>query len=321
MNITNITPNEQVAAAVVTSMTGEQVLSASRMTTGDQNFVYAVKTEDSEYVIRMTDVSRKDKFLAAIYWQHKFIPLGIPLAEFIKSDLDAKYSPYPSLLMMRLQGDDLINIHPNLTDVDKKNLATEMVEIQAKAIILPEGPALGITDSYEHVPEDKSWYDFLINRLQLFLTHITEARIFDPTQVKQAISLAKNMKENFRLIRPTPFLWDASERNVIVYDGKITGIVDVDDVCFGDPLLVVGLTSTCIELEGFDTHYTDYWAEALNLDQQAQHRLDFYRLFYTVAFMRKHSTQSNNSKMIMFDTEKLNYMFQQALERMIQSRC
>lgn len=68
-------------------------------------------------------------------------------------------------------------------------------------------------------------------------------------------------------------------------------------------------------LDGFDTLYTDYWAEALHLDQQAQQRFDFYRLFYSVAFMRKHSTQKNHRKVLMFDTERLNRMFKLALNR------
>lgn len=41
-------PNEQISSSVVHAMTGESVLSATRMATGDQNFVYAVKTSAAE---------------------------------------------------------------------------------------------------------------------------------------------------------------------------------------------------------------------------------------------------------------------------------
>lgn len=44
-------PNENSAARVVASLTKETVLSSFRMTTGDQYFVFAVKTASSEYVI------------------------------------------------------------------------------------------------------------------------------------------------------------------------------------------------------------------------------------------------------------------------------
>ncbi len=316
MNTDSPTPNEQIASSIVHSMIGEVVLSSTRMATGDQNFVYAVKTHDTEYVLRMTNISHKNKFYAAIAWQKMLLPLGVPLAEFIKSDLDAKYSPYPALLMMRLSGDDLINVYPQLTDADKKSLANEMVNIQALCASLPEGPGYGILDSYNDMPIEKTWYEFLFNRLKLYKDHITKSAAFNPHLVTQVLNVAKDMEKCFGVIRPRPFLWDATERNVLVHNGKITGIVDVDEICFGDPLLVIALTSTCLELEGFDTLYTDYWAAALNLDRSAQARLDFYRLFYAIAFMRKHSMQTANSKTVMFDTKKLLNIFHHSLARL-----
>lgn len=279
MNTPSLIPNEQITSSVVRAMTGEQVMSATRMVTGDQNFVYAVKTTAAEYVLRMTDINHKHKFHAAIAWQKMLLPLGVPLAEFIKSDLECKYSPYPALLMMRLPGDDLINVYPHLTDADKKSLAIEMINIQALCNGLYEGRGYGILDSYDDISTEKTWYAFLSKRLELYKEHITNTAVFNPQLATQVLNVAKDMEVSFRIIRPRPFLWDASERNVLVHNGKIAGIVDVDELCFGDPLFVIALTSTCLELEGLDTIYTDYWAEALHLDTSAQARLDFYKLF------------------------------------------
>lgn len=309
-------PSKQIASSVVKSMTGEEVISTSRMVTGDQNFVFAVTTADSEYVIRMTDEGHKQKFVAAIYWQKKLIPLGVPLAEFIQTDLEGKYSPFPALLMKRLQGDDLVNVYPNLTNDDKKNLAREIIKIQALVTALPEGPGFGITDSYEHAHEFKTWYEFLMQRLQLIEAKVKNNNVFDPKKVSNVIAIAKNMADDLKTIPATPFLWDASERNVLIHNGRIAGIVDVDELCFGDPLFVIALTSTSLELEKQDTVYTDYWAELLDLDQKALMRLAFYKLFYAAAFMRKHSIQTANSKKVMFDIELLNNIFQQSLKRM-----
>lgn len=309
-------PDEEIASSVIYSMTGHQVLSITRMKTGDQNFVYAVKTDSAEYVIRMTTASHKNKFLAAVKWQKMLLPLRVPVAEFIQSDLDGKYSPYPALLMPRLPGDDLINVYPNLSDIDKKNLANEMVRIQTLCSSLPESVGFGITDSYDHTPEDKTWFSFLLNRLNLYNEIIAKNSVFNQELITPVIQLADKMEGNFNVIRPTPFLWDASERNVLVHEGKITGIVDIDDICFGDPLLVIALTSTCLELEGYDTRYTDYWADPLLLDKSAQDRLNFYRLFYSVAFMRKHGIQTANNKKAMYDIQILMEIYHQSLERM-----
>lgn len=145
-NSTHKNPDKRIALSVVSAMVGKPAVSATRMITGDQNFVFAVKTADAEYVIRMTDINHKAKFFSAIYWQEKLLPLGIPLAKFIDSDLEAKHSPFPALLMMRLPGDDLCNVYLNLTDTDKKNLAAHMAKIQATASALTQGIGYGITN-------------------------------------------------------------------------------------------------------------------------------------------------------------------------------
>jgi hypothetical protein len=43
------------------------------------------------------------------------------------------------------------------------------------------------------------------------------------------------MRDALDAIRATPFLHDTTTKNVIVtHDGVVSGIVDVDDLCFGD---------------------------------------------------------------------------------------
>lgn len=97
-------PNPKVAATVTTAMIQEKVVSSTRLPTGEQNFVFAVETEHSSYVIRMTDMAYKNTFIAAVNWQNMLLPLGVTLAKFIKIDLEGTYSPFPSLRMHRLQG-------------------------------------------------------------------------------------------------------------------------------------------------------------------------------------------------------------------------
>jgi fructosamine-3-kinase len=308
-------PNQDIASFVVSSLTGEIVVSINRMTTGDQYHVFEVKTELFEYVIRMTDADRKKKFISATYWQEKLLPIGVPLAKFIKSDLKCEFSPFPALLMARLPGSDLCNVYMSLSEIDKYNLANEIVEIHSLTEQLPIGSSYGILASYTQAPGDKSWYDFLVNRLHSFNKIILHKRIFN-CDIEKVISVAKKLETELGAIYATPFLWDAADRNVIICNGRITGIVDVDEICFGDPLLVLGLTYTALEVQGYDTLYCDHWSQALNLDDQAKIRLNFYRLFYVVAFMCNHSTMSSNQKQLVFDTQRLEYMFQQSLDRL-----
>jgi hypothetical protein len=77
----------------------------------------------------------------------------------------------------------------------------------------------------------------------------------------------------------------------------------MDEVCFGDRLFVLGLTYSALENDGHDILYTEYWAEALQLDKKAKLRLEFYRLFYIIVFMRKHSMTTANSQKVIFNVD------------------
>ena len=117
-----------------------------------------------------------------------------------------------------------------------------------------------------------------------------------------------------RTIEAKPFLWDASERNVIIQNGEIKGIVDVDEICFGDHLLVLGLTSVGLRSEGYDDLYVQYWAQNLLLNTNEKKRLALYQMFYCLAFMSKHATTSANKGGVIFNVERLSKIFEESLK-------
>lgn len=58
-------------------------------------------------------------------------------------------------------------------------------------------------------------------------------------------------------------------RNVIITpEGTLSGIVDVDDLCFGDPRYAPALTLAALTAMAGPKHYVDYWMRA------ARHRDD-----------------------------------------------
>jgi aminoglycoside phosphotransferase (APT) family kinase protein len=299
---------EHAAADVTSHLTGETVKSVSRLTTGNQNYVYAVDTEQSEYVIRMTTKFR-DKFVSALYWQEQLIPLGVPLAKFIAQDLDGQYSPFPALLMKRLPGADIGRVYQSLTAEQKRSIARQMVDIHAKLSVLPDGPKYGYTPNPPHV----TWVDFLVKDLNVASDRINKAQIFDKNIIQIAFSELNSLKEDLLKIRPRPFMPDTTVKNVIIHDGTLVGIVDVDDICYGDPLFTLSLTYAGSEIDGHDTDYADAWAGFLDLDIHAQRRLEFYRLLHTIWFMGEQAIISANGQRLSFNTEKLKMMVERSL--------
>lgn len=302
-------PSHQAALDILRELTNETAVSVEKMETGNQNYVYAIKTNQSDYVLRLTLPIYRESFVSAMYWQQQLLPLKIPLAKFIAQDLAGKVSPFPALLMHRLAGSDLGKIYHRLSDAQKKALAQEMVQIHQKTRVFSCGNGFGYAISHEQKLPYQSWYDFLMHDLSVAADRIAKSKLFDSEIIANVFSIAKILEPQLTAVKPSPFLHDTTVKNVMVSDGQITGIVDVDTLCFGDPLFVLALTYAGSEADGLDTKYADYWAELLDLDEQAKERLSFYRLFHTLWFMGEHACLARNGSVVHFDTSRLQAMY------------
>ena len=95
-------------------------------------------------------------------------------------------------------------------------------------------------------PEDaphSAWSQALDAHLARSRRRIASARLFDVASADIAQRELDAMRDEIDSIPPTPFLHDTTTRNVIVTEeGAFSGIVDVDDLCFGDPRYPAALT-------------------------------------------------------------------------------
>lgn len=89
------------------------------------------------------------------------------------------------------------------------------------------------------------------------------------------------------------FLDDTTTKNVLIDQGQLSGIVDVDTVCFGDPLLTPALTQMALLKSAFDTDYISFWAEALLLNLGGRRHLALYTAIFCVIFLSELGQQFN----------------------------
>jgi len=100
----------------------------------------------------------------------------------------------------------------------------------------------------------------------------------------------------FEQVRPTAFLDDATTKNVLVYQRRFSGIVDVDEVCFGDSRLTLGLTQASLLFAGFSTDYVDYWLELTGGGDEARAVVDFYSALFCVRFLSEQGQAFNKER-------------------------
>jgi aminoglycoside phosphotransferase len=87
---------------------------------------------------------------------------------------------------------------------------------------------------------------------------------------------AEQFEDYFSHIEATPFLDDITSKNVIVNGGRLSGIVDVDWMGFGDSIATLALTRMSLMALGYGTDYVEYWAEELKLSGEQHRVLDVY---------------------------------------------
>lgn len=98
------------------------------------------------------------------------------------------------------------------------------------------------------------------------------------------IALARPYLED---IEPVCFLDDLTTKNVMVHNGALTGVVDFDCVCYGDPMFQVGLTAASVAA-GYTSRCRFYIDELIRFSRpSAKERvmIELYQAVFLVNFL------------------------------------
>jgi aminoglycoside phosphotransferase (APT) family kinase protein len=227
--------------------------------------------------------------------------LGIPLPRILGADLEG---PFPYTILEHIPGVDLGDAYPNLSKEVRKNIAEEICRLQNSVRDLPTASGYGFAYSYEDQRLQQFWYDVIRQQLVRARKWIKRNGVCDTAQVDRVESHLPSLKAYLDQVKPTPFLHDTTTKNVLVSDSGLLGIVDVDDMCFGDPLLVLALTNMALLARGLDTDYVRHWANAWNLSDAQHEAMRFYTAMFCVGFMGEIG-QNFNKDSVVVDNEEV----------------
>ncbi len=275
-------PTEADAAEIAREVSGTAPESIRRFPTGIGHWVYDVRLPDgASIVVRLGTSDQRDDFLGALHWSRTLRPLAVPLPRLLAH---GEYRGCPYLVLERLEGEDLGRVYFSLTSAERKSIAEEVCRIQRIVGALPEGPGYG----FLRLPTERgrdSWSDVIEASLARSRSRIEAAVLVSVDPVDRVAMQAKQFQSYFSRVRPTPFLDDVTTKNVLVHSGRLSGIVDVDWLCFGDSLFTVALTRTALLSSGADPEYTDHWCKVLDLSQEQHRVVRFYTALFCVDFM------------------------------------
>lgn len=287
-------PDAAAASDAALRLLGSRAVSAARFTTGSCHWVFDVRLETgASVVLRMTTASLRPAMCGAGHLNGLLRPMGVPLPRVLCADLDATF---PTLVLERLAGTDLRHFMSNLDGKALKGIAGRVAEAQKVVSQLPSAGRYGIAVTPEMAP-CASWPDVLARNLARSRRRLSGAGLFSLDTADRVEALLEAVHTEASQIRAVPFLHDTTTKNVIVTpDGRFSGIVDVDDLCWGDPRFAAALTLAAIEAFGGSHSYVAAWMRLAGFRDDRLFRT--YVALFVLDFLSEQGTAFNGNEMI-----------------------
>lgn len=263
------------AIVIFENNTKKSVIQIERCGIGIANYVFIVSTESEKFILRCS--KDENAYKDTVYWLNKLSECEIPIPIVLS---EGKYKDYFYLILSYIRGDDIGNVYCKLKDSEKKQIAKDVVEIQRKVSRLD-------------VRVDVAWtwncfVDEMLNRAE---ERIKRKNYFDVNKIYIIKKLQQEIRGYLNTVQPTPYLDDISTKNLLIYEGKVSGIIDIDWTGFGDMLTFVAMTKVALLNMDLDTKYIDYLLVEIHPNITEYKAFLFYCLIYCVDFMGERGMQ------------------------------
>ena len=284
-------PGDSIACSLAEAATGHAPIRISRFSTGLHHYVFEVAFEDRPpVVVRIAAEHSRSAMAGALELSRTLRPLGVPLPKVIAEGVTHRF---PHLVLERLPGTDLGNVIRNFSHSALEAIAARVAHAQK----ITAGAASAGRYGYAVEPDDapfERWSEVLEANLTRSRERIAAAKLFNQDAVDVVARLVLDHRSQLDSLPPIPFLHDTTTKNVIVTDsGDFSGIVDVDDLCFGDPRYVIALTLASLLASDGPAHYVDAWMRLANHRDDRTFRL--YVVLFLVDFMSGHGQSFNDN--------------------------
>ena len=296
--------DEKMISRICMQCFSENSKSIERCAVGQGNYVYIVECAGVKYVVRCSE--EQNAYQDTIYWLEKLASIDIPIPKVIAK---GKFDGYEYLILTYFEGKDIGLVYAQLSDDDKKEIAKEIVAIQDKVAAL----------ALENIDQNWSWRTTVEAMLERSRERIVKNGYFDAEKVNRLWELMKSLEDYFASIKPVAYLDDVSTKNLLIHNGRISGIVDIDWMGIGDKLTYVALTNMALLNMECDTDYVKYILEEMQLNDVEKKAFLFYTLVFCVDFMGERGMQFMDKTIEVNEQiiDRLNGIYDQLLERFL----
>lgn len=301
-NQNNIDSHEAMIHRIITYKFKENPKSINRITIGICNEVYTVELTNQEVIVRLSPV---DKYLMGSHDNiPKFKKLGINVPNILFEDYSKILIPYSYQILTKISGQDLGDVILTLNDDQLKNLAKIVASIFTKVKTIPASNQFGMVWGGGDNELSDSWTE----RMRIWIDESKErgqkTGVMDSTMLMLAEKIFEIYQAYFNSIKPITYYGDISSKNIMIHEGKFSGLVDLDGLTQGDPLEALGR----IYLSWYGTHHGEVYSNAimseLNLSDKERKLVIMYALLNQISWTCENGIQFNLNTKAVVDRDK-----------------
>ncbi len=248
-----------------------------RCAVGQANYVYIVEFTEEKIVVRCSEETGVYK--DTIYWLERLAALDIPVPRVLGR---GTFGGHEYLILTYIEGKDIGLVYTELTVEEKREIARTVVGIQNKVSTL----------QLQDIPADWTWKAFFVDDILVRAKErIITNGYFAPEKVERLMKAAEGLGDYFAGIKPIAYLDDISTKNLLIHEGRVAGVIDIDWMGVGDKLTYVAMTNMALLNMGCDTDYVTYLLEEMQLSEAERKAFAFYTLLFCVDFMGERGMQ------------------------------
>ncbi|HEY9584671.1 MAG TPA: aminoglycoside phosphotransferase family protein [Candidatus Paceibacterota bacterium] len=244
----------QIVNNIIIKHLQEKPLEIKRMVTGIVNDVYMVNIPSKTVIVRMNSdeshLKGTEKHIAL------FSSVGIKVPEIIASDYTKKDFPVGYQVLSYLEGKDLGQVIESMTDEELKDLAKEVAGILRKLSKIATNGKFGWVGADESRLVD-SWTQIM--KADKIEERNKQTGVVGDDLVKKEKELYEKYKPYFDSVKSVLYFDDMSSKNILINEGKFVGLIDLDDIMYGDPIEAVG----AIKASWYGTHHGEVYTVAI----------------------------------------------------------
>ncbi len=280
---------------------GAAPTSVARMENGICNEVYSVAIDDREYIFRL---NTEPRFMLG---SRNHIPLfrskGILVPEILAEDYSKSWLPVAFQIQNKLPGRDIDEVIETLSDDELRTIAGEVANVFRQLSSVPNNGKFGVLWGDDKDLVD-SWSAEVARVTNVVKGWGKQTGVLNEKLERVLSYINSEYKNYFDRIRPYTYFGDIAGKNVMVHEGKFSGLVDLDSLAQGDPLEAIGR----IKANWYGTHhgtvYSNAVMDALGLPEPQRKIVTMYALLNRTFWTLENGVQFNANTRRTVDRER-----------------